>query len=161
MWGAQGEGSWYYEQLELGWHSRLTDFQAALGLSQLTKLNRFIDERRAIAERYTEAFAKAGLGMRPVDTIDQSAHHLFVIHLQERSLRRREIFDGLRAQGIGVNVHYIPIHTHPFYRGLGFEVGMFPASERYYAGALSLPIFPGLKDAEQERIIDTVLRLLD
>lgn len=160
QWSSPSEGAWYYEQLELGWHFRLTDLQAALGLSQLERLGAFMNERRAIAERYTRAFAGSGLELRPSETIANSANHLFVIHLGERAPRRREIFDTLRARGIGVNVHYIPIHTHPLYRQLGFEKGMFPESERYYAGALSLPIFPGLQPSEQEFVISSVLEIL-
>lgn len=160
-WSSSDEGAWYYEQLELGWHCRLTDFQAALGISQMKRLPAFIEARRAIAERYTRAFAGVGLGVRSMETVGESANHLFVVHLGKRTPRRRDIFDELRSRGIGVNVHYIPIHTHPFYRQLGFEVGMFPESERFYAGALSLPIYPGLQTAEQDYVIDAVLALID
>lgn len=160
-WSAPHEGAWYYEQLELGWHCRITDFQAALGVSQLKRLPEFMRERRAIADQYTRAFAGTGIGVRLIESVDESANHLFVIHLRERAGRRGALFDALRSRGIGVNVHYIPIHTHPFYRQLGFEVGMFPESERFYAGALSLPIYPGLQAAEQDYVIESVLALLD
>jgi UDP-4-amino-4,6-dideoxy-N-acetyl-beta-L-altrosamine transaminase len=160
-WSSQHEGAWYYEQLELGWHFRVTDFQAALGVSQLQRLPEFMRERRVVAERYTQAFAGRELGLRSIETRGESAKHLFVIHLRDLAVRRGEIFNALRSRAIGVNVHYIPIHTHPFYRQLGFEVGMFPESERFYAGALSLPIYPGLQAAEQDYVIESVLALLD
>ena len=151
------EGGWYYQQVALGFNYRMTDLQAALGRSQLTRLQSFVAERHRLAERYDAAFA----GM-PVTTPyrhdeGHSAFHLYVIRLQAGATRsRREVFDALRAAGIGVNVHYIPVHLQPYYRDLGFRPGDFPESEAYYESAITLPLFPALQPADQDRIVDAV-----
>jgi dTDP-4-amino-4,6-dideoxygalactose transaminase len=153
----KSEGPWYYQQIELGWNFRLTDLQAALGLSQLTRLDAFVARRRALARRYGDLLADLPLDAPPYD--DDSAWHLYVIRLHDAG-RRRVVFDGLRAANIGVNVHYIPVHLQPDYRRLGFQPGDFPQAEAYYAGAISLPLYPGLSEADQDRVADTLRGLL-
>ena len=154
------EGEWYYEQIELGWHFRLTDIQAALGVSQLQKVERFCSARANIVQRYLSAFKGTDLQVRDWPTLKNSAHHLFVVHLSSNSDRRAEIFAALRQKEIGVQVHYIPIHFHPYYRKLGFSKGMFPNAESYYEGALSLPVYPSLSVEEQDFVINTLINLL-
>lgn len=153
----ESEGPWYYQQIELGWNFRLTDLQAALGLSQLTRLEAFVARRRTLARRYGELLAGLPLDAPPYD--DDSAWHLYVIRLHDAA-RRRAVFDGLRAANIGVNVHYIPVHLQPDYRRLGFKPGDFPNAERYYAGAISLPLYSGLSEADQDRVVETLKGLL-
>jgi UDP-4-amino-4,6-dideoxy-N-acetyl-beta-L-altrosamine transaminase len=155
------EGPWAYEQVELGYNYRLTDIQAALGLSQLPRVDDYVARRHAIARRYDDGLAGLDLA-RPVrDQASRSALHLYVVRLAGRaSGRRRQIFDRMRAQGVGVNVHYIPVHLQPYYRRLGFAPGQFPEAERYYADALSLPIFPTLTDAAQDHVVASLVAAL-
>jgi UDP-4-amino-4,6-dideoxy-N-acetyl-beta-L-altrosamine transaminase len=149
------EGPWYYEQLELGFNYRLTDLHAALGVSQLRRLDSFIAERHMIAHRYDDA-----LGEVPVTTPWQapdvySARHLYVVRLHRPAVRRthREVFETMRASGIGVNLHYIPVYRQPYYARFGFDVAAFPEAEAYYAEAISLPIFPGLTALQQDQVV--------
>lgn len=150
------DGPWYYEQQRLGFNFRMTDLQAALGLSQLKRLDDMHARRAARAERYDVLLAELPV-KRPARLPDRvSAWHLYAIEL-DAGHDRRAVFDALRAADIGVNVHYIPIHTQPHYRRLGFKRGDFPAAEAYYARAISLPLFPEMTDAEQDRVV-AVLR---
>jgi UDP-4-amino-4,6-dideoxy-N-acetyl-beta-L-altrosamine transaminase len=150
------DGPWVYEQQRLGWNFRMTDLQAALGLSQLKRLDDMHAKRAARAERYDALLAELPV-KRPARLADRvSAWHLYAIEL-DAGHDRRAVFDALRAADIGVNVHYIPIHTQPHYRRLGFRRGDFPAAEAYYAQAISLPLFPEMTDAEQDRVV-AVLR---
>lgn len=155
---APPEGPWSYEQVDLGYNVRLTELQAALGLSQLERLDAMHAARAALAERYDGLLA--GLPVkRPARVAERvSAWHLYPVEVDPQ--RRRAVFDAMRAAQIGVNVHYIPIHTQPYWRGLGFARGDFPAAEAYYAGAISLPLFPGLTHAEQDRVVDTLAQAL-
>ena len=146
------EGPWYYQQLSLGYNYRMTDIQAALGLSQLARLEAFVTRRNQLAERYDRLLADLPLTTPHRAPDNFSAFHLYVIVLHEAS-RRLAVFEALRAADIGVNVHYIPVHIQPYYRDLGFEPGDFPQSEAYYAGAISLPMYAGLTDAEQDEVI--------
>lgn len=154
----RSEGPWHYEQHNLGFNYRLTDVQAALGASQLRRLEAFVARRRAIAARYLEAWADLDSLMLPaVREHVEPAWHLFVVRVHD-STKRGPFFDRLRALGLGVQVHYIPVHHHPFYRGLGFARGMCPVAEDFSARAVSLPIFPLMTDGEIERVIETVRR---
>ena len=158
------QGSWFYEMVDLGYNYRITDFQCALGLSQLKKLPAWIQRRQWIAERYTEAFSRepavTPLAVRP-DV--EHVYHLYVIRLNTKQIRasREQVFTSLRTQGIGVNVHYIPVHLHPFYRNrFGTSAGLCPAAEAAYEEILSLPIFPGMSDGDVERVIATVSQVI-
>ncbi|MFW9269928.1 UDP-4-amino-4,6-dideoxy-N-acetyl-beta-L-altrosamine transaminase [Pseudomonas sp. NR3] len=156
-------GPWYYQQVELGFNYRITDLQAALGLSQLDKLERFIARRRALAARYNRLLNGLPLTLPGLQPEAESAWHLYVVRLRldEISLDHRQIFEGLRAAGIGVNLHYIPVHLQPYYRELGFAPGDYPQAERYYAEAISLPMFPSLSDEQQDYVMGQLQRLLE
>jgi UDP-4-amino-4,6-dideoxy-N-acetyl-beta-L-altrosamine transaminase len=147
------DGPWYYEQIDLGFNYRMTDIQAALGVSQMTRIEEFLARRRELAARYDEALSDL-VATPSVDPRGASAWHLYVIRVEAD--RRREIFDSLRGTGIGVNVHYIPVHLQPYYRRLGFEPGDFPDAERYYGGAISLPLYAGLSDSDQDKVLAAV-----
>ncbi len=152
------DGPWSYEQIDLGFNYRITDLQAALGESQLQKLPRFLARRRELAARYDEKLAALPL-TRPWQHPDTlSAWHLYVI--QVAAEQRLAVYEGLKAAGIHAQVHYIPVHTQPWYHGLGYRRGDFPAAESYYASALSLPMYYSLSDADQDRIKDTLKKLL-
>jgi UDP-4-amino-4,6-dideoxy-N-acetyl-beta-L-altrosamine transaminase len=146
----ESEGGWYYQQTDLGYNYRMTDLQAALGSSQLRRMAGFLARRRELAARYGERLADLPLELPPPS--EESAWHLYPVRLRQPQ-RRRAVFDALRAAGIGVNVHYIPVHLQPWYRRLGFRPGDFPNAEAYYAGALSLPLWPGLSDAMQDAVV--------
>jgi UDP-4-amino-4,6-dideoxy-N-acetyl-beta-L-altrosamine transaminase len=156
------EGPWFYQQIELGFNYRLTDLQATLGRSQLARLEMMHAVRAKHAERYDRLLA--GLPLRlPQRLPDRfSALHLYAVEVDadRTHATRAEVFGALRAEQIGVNVHYIPIHTQPYYLRLGFKLGDFPAAERYYAGAISLPLFPAMASEEQDRVVDTLQRAL-
>ncbi|MEO1731347.1 MAG: UDP-4-amino-4,6-dideoxy-N-acetyl-beta-L-altrosamine transaminase [Pseudomonadota bacterium] len=151
---------WYYEQQSLGFNYRMTDINAALGLSQLKRLPEFIDRRRQIAKTYDTAFRGTPAKTPWQDPEAASSWHLYVIRVDpERSNRsHREVFDYLRDAGIGVNLHYIPVYLQPYYRDLGFQPGHCPNAEAYYAEAISLPMFPAMTEKQQTRVIDEVLR---
>ncbi|MXS19950.1 UDP-4-amino-4,6-dideoxy-N-acetyl-beta-L-altrosamine transaminase [Pseudomonas oryzihabitans] len=155
---AEGQGGWYYEQLELGFNYRITDIQAALGLSQLDRLEPFIARRRTLVQRYRELLAEVPVGLVGDQAGAESAWHLFPIRVDEGL--RDHVFAGMRAAGIGVNLHYIPVHLQPYYRALGFAPGDFPEAERYYAQALSLPLYADLSEAQQDRVVRTLAELL-
>jgi UDP-4-amino-4,6-dideoxy-N-acetyl-beta-L-altrosamine transaminase len=153
----ESDGLWYYQQIELGYNYRMTDMQAALGLSQLERVDNYIDRRHEIAKRYDELLAPLPL-VRPFQRPDsRSALHLYPIQVHGD---RGGIFRGLRDAGIGVNVHYIPVYTQPFYRGRGFSEGDFPVAEAYYACAISLPMFPTLAHDDQTQVVDAVAEAL-
>ncbi|MBP1178466.1 UDP-4-amino-4,6-dideoxy-N-acetyl-beta-L-altrosamine transaminase [Methylobacterium sp. PvR107] len=151
-------GAWYYEQVALGLNYRMTDIQAALGVSQIKRLESFIARRRTIAARYDVELTDLPLKTPWQSEDSVSAYHLYPVTLDLQRLKggRKAFFDLLRARGIGVQVHYIPVHTHPYYKRLGFQVEDYPCSERYYESCISLPIFPALTDQEQSRVIRTV-----
>ncbi|MCL6700803.1 UDP-4-amino-4,6-dideoxy-N-acetyl-beta-L-altrosamine transaminase [Pseudomonas sp. T1.Ur] len=156
-------GPWYYQQVELGFNYRITDLQAALGLSQLNKLDGFIARRRELAARYDRLLGGLPLTLPGLQADAESAWHLYVVRLRldEISLSHRQVFEGLRAAGIGVNLHYIPVHLQPYYRDLGFAPGDYPQAERYYAEAISLPMFPSLSDEQQDYVVGQLQRLLE
>lgn len=155
------DGGWYYQQIELGFNYRLTDIQAALGVSQLLRTDLYVAERNRIAEQYNQGLARLPVSL-PQDLADvYSSFHLYIIKLADGApVSRKCLYDGLRDQNIGVNVHYIPVHLQPYYRRLGFSKGDFPEAERYYDRAISLPLHPNLAPAEQEYIIAKVSELL-
>lgn len=155
-------GPWYYQQIDLGFNYRMTDIQAALGSSQMRCLDTFVKRRQTLAQRYN-----VGLESLPIVLPRQrpdlcSAVHLYVIRLklEEIGKTHRQVFDGLRNEGIGVNLHYIPVHTQPFYQRLGFKLGDFPEAEKYYREAISLPIYYDLKEEEQDFVIDNIKKVL-
>jgi UDP-4-amino-4,6-dideoxy-N-acetyl-beta-L-altrosamine transaminase len=150
------DGPWYYEMLELGYNYRMTDIQAALGASQLARLDAYVERRRELARRYHRLLRGAPLQLPPQD--ERSAWHLFVVQVAPEI--RRGVLEKLRAAGIQANVHYIPVHLHPYYRARGFREGQFPAAERYYARAISLPLYPALEEPDQERICKVLLQAL-
>jgi len=150
------EGGWWYEQHDLGFNYRLTDLQAALGTSQLRKLARFIERRRATAAVYDAAFAELGAIELPGRRSDvEPGWHLYVIRTQDPGFRR-VLFDRLRAAGLGVQVHYLPVPWHPYYRRLGYTPGAWPVAEDYYARAISLPMHPSLTDGDLDVVVAAV-----
>ncbi len=146
------EGGWYYQQTELGFHYRITDLQAALGTSQLERIADLQAKRQFLADRYHEKLAGLPVRLQEQPEGYTSAWHLFVVRVD--AAKRRQIFDFLRAEKIGVNVHYIPVHLQPYYQDLGFKAGDYPAAEQYYAEAISLPLHPKLTVEEQDLVID-------
>lgn len=154
-------GPWYYEQLELGYNYRITDIQAALGASQMERLEEFVTRRRALAARYNELLKALPLTLPYQHPDTNSSWHLYVIRLQlDRSTKtHRQVFEELRANGIGVQLHYIPVHTQPYYQELGFKTGDFPESEKYYGEAISLPMFAAMTDADQDRVVATLKQI--
>ncbi len=152
------DGPWYYQQISLGYNYRMTELQAALGLSQLSRLDAFVARRRALAARYDRLLAGLPL-VRPAPPAEvDSAWHLYVVRVAAD--RHLAVFNALRTDGIGVNLHYIPVHTQPFYRALGFGPGQFPQAEAYYAEAISIPLYAGLTDADQDRVVAGLARAL-
>ena len=153
------DGPWYYQQLELGWNYRMTEMQAALGVSQMDKLTPFIARRRALAKQYDAALADLSLRVPGRLEGADSSWHLYVIRLDD-SARHRTVFEALRAKEIGVNLHYIPVHLQPFYKNLGFSTGDFPVAEDYYARAISIPLYAGLTDDEQSSVVKAIKEAL-
>jgi UDP-4-amino-4,6-dideoxy-N-acetyl-beta-L-altrosamine transaminase len=149
------DGPWYYQQVGLGFNYRMTELQAALGVSQMTRLDAFVARRHEIAARYDELLADLPVTTPWQHPDSHSGLHLYVIRLQLERIKRshREVFESLRAQGIGVNLHYIPVHTQPHYQQMGFKAGDFPQAESYYAEAISLPMYPGLTAAQQDEVV--------
>ena len=146
--------SWEYEQVELGFNYRITDLQAALGSSQLTRIDDFVARRAALADRYDrllDSLPVAPLGRAPNR---RSAWHLYMVRLDPKA--RPGVYRHMRAAAIGVNVHYIPIYWQPHYAGLGFVKGLCPNAEAYYQGVLTLPLFPGLAEADQDRVVEVL-----
>jgi UDP-4-amino-4,6-dideoxy-N-acetyl-beta-L-altrosamine transaminase len=150
----EAHGPWYYEQIELGFNYRMTDIQAALGASQMTRLDEFVERRHQLARRYDDALADLPLTTPWQSPDAYSAFHLYVIRLDLGRIAKshREVFEGLRAKGILVNLHYIPVHTQPYYRQLGFCMGDFPDVERYYRESITLPLYAGLSKSDQDRV---------
>ncbi|MDO9486782.1 MAG: UDP-4-amino-4,6-dideoxy-N-acetyl-beta-L-altrosamine transaminase [Sphingomonadaceae bacterium] len=156
------DGPWYYEQVGIGFNYRLTDLQAALGSSQLQRLETMHAAREQRTRRYDDGLAALPLRLPARFDDRQSAHHLYVVEIDEArsDVSRAALFARLRADGIGANVHYIPIHLQPFYRGLGFGPGDFPHAEQYYRRAVTIPLFPAMTDAEQDRVVESLGRAL-
>ena len=157
----QAAGPWAYEQQQLGFNYRLTDIQAALGLSQLQRLDEIITERNRQLQRYLELLEDLPLQLLEVPAEVLSSVHLAVIRLQQATAEQhRSVFEGLRAAEIGVQLHYTPVHLQPYYRKIGFDEGDFPEAEAYATNAISLPLYPGLQDHNLQRVADTLTTLL-
>ncbi|MFG6106705.1 UDP-4-amino-4,6-dideoxy-N-acetyl-beta-L-altrosamine transaminase [Leptothoe sp. EHU-05/26/07-4] len=158
----KSHGPWYYQQLELGYNYRITDLQAALGVSQLYRIDEFVEKRRWLAERYNKLLQDLPLVLpwQHGDTV--SSWHLYVVRLKLDKLSKthRQIFEALRQADIGVNVHYIPVHTQPYYQQFGFVWGDFPESEKYYREEMSLPLYYGLTQTDQDRVIHALHAIL-
>jgi dTDP-4-amino-4,6-dideoxygalactose transaminase len=155
-------GPWYYQQVELGFNYRITDIQCALGASQMKRLEQFVRRRRQLARRYDQLLAGLPLTLPWQHPDTESSWHLYVIRLQLDKIRKthRQVFEELRRAGIGVNLHYSPVHTQPYYQKLGFEPRQFPEAERHYAEAISLPMFYGLTEVGQNRVAAVLGRTL-
>lgn len=151
-------GPWYYEQVALGHNFRITDIQAALGVSQMSRIDQFIARRNEIAARYRAAFDQLPVRCQQVPSDVLSAYHLFVIELEQHD--RAAVYHQLREHGVGSAVHYIPVHTQPYYQGLGFKQGDFPNAEKYYSRAITLPDFPLMTSDDVEYVVDAVIRVL-
>ena len=157
LYDVPADGPWDYRQVELGLNYRITDFQCALGASQMLRLDEFVARRQQLAERYDRLLADVAVNTPVRSDNAYSALHLYPVRLQvDDAARRRVVFDRMRASGIGVNVHYIPIHTQPYYRQLGFSDGDFPHAEAWYRNCMSLPMFFDLTDSEQDQVVDTL-----
>lgn len=146
------DGDWYYQQIELGLNYRMTELQAALGVSQLKRIDQYVERRHQLAERYNTLLSGLALTLPYQHQDSYSAYHLYPIVLHDVS-RRKLLFDYLRKQNIGVNVHYIPVHIQPYYQNLGYKQGDYPQAETYYAGAISLPLYATLSDEQQDFVI--------
>jgi dTDP-4-amino-4,6-dideoxygalactose transaminase len=152
---------WYYEMQELGFNYRISDIQAALGLSQLGKLDRFVSKRRKIADQYKAAFADTQwFAIPPERSYAKSSYHLYSVRLLNGIENKKSmIFSRLKDAGIGVQVHYIPVYLHPYYRTMGFKEGLCPAAEKFYQREMSIPLYPGMNDETVGTVIKTVRRL--
>jgi UDP-4-amino-4,6-dideoxy-N-acetyl-beta-L-altrosamine transaminase len=156
----EADGPWYYQQIDLGFNYRMTELQAALGVTQMERLDQYVARRHELARRYDQLLVEL-----PVTTPQQHADsysglHLYVIRLKLDQIKRShlEVFESLRKQGIGVNVHYIPVHVQPYYQQMGFKAGDFPEAECYYSEAISLPMFQTMTEAQQDEVVAAVLK---
>ena len=160
----KNEGPWYYEQHFLGYNYRMTDIQAALGVKQLEKLPLFLQKRRAYVEKYNKAFSNIDELIIPhqLEAV-KSSWHLYIIQLKldKLNIGRRDVFEALREKNIGVNVHYIPVYDHPYYRKLGYRQGQCPNAEKLYAGIITLPLFPKMKEEEADYVIESLLEVIE
>jgi dTDP-4-amino-4,6-dideoxygalactose transaminase len=159
----ESHGPWYYQQLELGFNYRMTDIQAALGASQMQRLDEFVKRRRFLVERYNQLLQGLPLMLPWQHPDTESSWHLYVIRLKldKISKTHRQVFEELRQEKIGVNLHYIPVHTQPYYQQLGFKWGDCPQAEQYYKEAISIPIYYGLTENDQERVVNTIKDILE
>ncbi len=158
----ESDGDWYYQQIALGFNYRMSELQAALGVSQMERVTEFVAARQRLAERYQRKLAHLPITLPQSCPDSASAWHLFIVrlHLNKLSLTRKQVFDALRAKGVGVNVHYIPIHTQPYYQKLGFNVGDLPVAEQYYSDAISLPLFHGMTIEQQDYVVKALCEVL-
>ena len=158
----QSHGGWYYQQVDLGFNYRMTEMQAALGVSQMSRLHDFVAKRNELATRYDQLLQ--GLPLIIPSQIDDSysGRHLYVIRLQleKIQLSHRQVFEELRDNGIGVNLHYIPVHTQPYYQKLGFKMGQYPESEKYYQDAISIPLFHAMDETQQDEVVRVLANIL-
>ena len=156
------DGPWYYQQIELGYNYRMTELQAALGASQMARLDDYVARRHALAKRYDALLAHMPVTLPWQHPDSYSGLHLYVVRLQldKLAMSHREVFEALRDQGIGVNLHYIPVHTQPYYQSMGFKPHDYPEAQNYYAQAISLPLYQTLTEAQQDCVVATLERIL-
>jgi UDP-4-amino-4,6-dideoxy-N-acetyl-beta-L-altrosamine transaminase len=156
------DGPWYYQQIDLGYNYRMTELQAALGLSQMTRLERYVASRHTLARRYDALLADLPITLPWQHPDSYSGLHLYVVRLKLNQITKthREVFEALREQGIGVNLHYIPVHTQPHYQRMGFKPADFPESQSYYAQAISLPMYQTLTAEQQDRVVAVLKQVL-
>ena len=154
----RSHGGWYYQQVSLGFNYRMTEIQAALGLSQMNRLGEFVVQRSTVARRYNTALSGMPVSCPWQHPDGSSAWHLYVVRLKLDKIKRThlEVFEEMRAAGVGVNLHYIPVYLHPYYQSFGFRPGYCPEAENYYSEAISLPLFPGLSLKEQDHVVATL-----
>ena len=152
------DGPWYYQQIELGYNYRMTDIQAALGISQMARLDHYVAVRNKLTQRYNEKLQHLPVKLPSQPDYSYSACHLYLMRLRlnDMTTSHLEIFNFLRASGIGVNLHYIPIYAHPYYQALGFSKEAFPESEKYYADCISLPLHAELLESQQDYIVEKI-----
>ena len=155
------DGPWYYEQIQLGFNYRMTDIQAALGVSQMQRLNNFVEQRHVVADKYFNLLKKLPLTLPCRSSDCYSSLHLYIIRIDSLKYDHVEFFEAMRSNGVGVNLHYIPVYRQPYYAEMGFSPSDYPESEKYYAEAISLPIFPRLTDIQQEYITNAVNQSLE
>ncbi|EIW20922.1 MULTISPECIES: UDP-4-amino-4,6-dideoxy-N-acetyl-beta-L-altrosamine transaminase [Pelosinus] len=158
----EAHGPWYYQQIGLGYNYRITDIQAALGFSQMARIDEFVTKRQARAEKYNKELQGLPIILPWQHPDTYSAYHLYVICLEENKITKthKQVFEDLRQAGIGVNLHYIPVHTQPYYQQLGFEWGDFPVSECYYQQAISIPMYSAMMEIDQDYVIKTLKEVL-
>jgi UDP-4-amino-4,6-dideoxy-N-acetyl-beta-L-altrosamine transaminase len=158
----QSHGGWYYEQVALGFNYRMTEMQAALGVSQMSRLHDFVATRNALAANYDQLLTDLPLIMPKQSDDSYSGRHLYVIRLKlnEIALSHKEVFEQLRKKGLGVNLHYIPVHTQPYYQKLGFKTGQYPNAEKYYEEAISIPLFHTMTQHQQSEVIQVISEVL-
>ena len=156
------DGPWYYQQIELGYNYRMTELQAALGASQMARLDDYVARRHALAKRYDALLAHMPVTLPWQHPDSYSGLHLYVVRLQldKLAMSHREVFEALRDQGIGVNLHYIPVHTQPYYQSMGFKPHDYPEAQNYYAQAISLPLYQTLTEEQQDCVVATLERIL-
>jgi dTDP-4-amino-4,6-dideoxygalactose transaminase len=156
------DGPWYYQQIALGYNYRMTELQAALGVSQMERLDAYVTRRHELAKRYDQLLADLPLTLPWQHPNSYSGLHLYVIRLQleNTNLSHLDVFEALREQGIGVNLHYIPVHIQPYYREMGFSENDFPQSMAYYRDAISLPMFQGLTNEQQDTVVAVLTEIL-
>lgn len=152
------EGPWYYQQVALGFNYRMTDLQAALGVSQMTRLEQYVNKRHEIAKRYNTLLTDLPISLPWQHPDSYSAYHLYVIrlNLDKIQVTHRQVFEALRSKDIMVNLHYIPVHTQPYYQKMGFKIGDYPEAEQYYREAISIPMHPTLTEQEQDFVVQSI-----
>jgi UDP-4-amino-4,6-dideoxy-N-acetyl-beta-L-altrosamine transaminase len=157
------DGAWYYEQIELGYNYRMTELQAVLGCSQMKRLDQYVKKRNKLAKNYDEQLAMLPISLPKIENDIYSSYHLYIIKIDNGSINisRKHVFDSMRKKGIGVQVHYIPIHTQPYYKSMGFKPNDFPNAMDYYKQAISIPLYPTLSNQDQDYVIESLKNVLE